>query len=219
MKCQLKISNIEIRVPCPNEGVHRTGTIRTLLSTHIDVVGKKVVDLGAGPCIFSRIARHAGAHVTAVDGRVDRLPDKEILGSIEFIQSDVRDFDTRDFDVKFVFGLLYHLEFEDQAKLLENCAQSGITIIDTQVHRENLIASYPQDPWQYVLHKRGDLNGIEFLEGTNTMASIGNRTSFWPTEESLIEMIRAAGFRQLTIVDPAYVSKYGVRRFMICSQF
>ena len=60
---------------CEREGQFRFNSFRWLLEEEVNVAGKRVVDLGAGPCHFARIAAEFGAHVTAVDGRDERIPD------------------------------------------------------------------------------------------------------------------------------------------------
>ena len=60
---------------CEKEGRFRSNIFRWLLQEEVDVTEKCVVDLGAGPCHFARIAAESGAHVTAVDGRDERIPD------------------------------------------------------------------------------------------------------------------------------------------------
>jgi hypothetical protein len=209
-------STLNVTSNAANEGAHRTSTLRSLLADTVDVKGKSVVDLGAGPCIFARICRDAGGLVTAVDGRTDRVPNEEELGSIRFVQSDIRSFDVSAFDVKIVFGLLYHLELPDQMSLLKRCAAGGVTILDTQVHWPNIITCYPQQPWQSKVVSVGAYEGVMFPEMNRTTASIGNPESFWPTEASMNQMIIDVGFKSMTVVDPAYVSKYGVRRFYVC---
>jgi hypothetical protein len=52
-------------------------------------VERKLVDLGAGSLIFSRIAGEQDCSVTAVDVRIERLPIDR--GKVEFIQFDIRD--------------------------------------------------------------------------------------------------------------------------------
>ena len=60
---------------CEREGPYRFNSFRWLLKEEVNVAEKRVVDLGAGPCHFSRIAAEFGAYVTAVDGRDERVPD------------------------------------------------------------------------------------------------------------------------------------------------
>src|SRR5271165_4539056 len=70
----------------------RTQIFRRLLS-RLGKKGAKLADLGAGPCIFAKISRDEGYAVTAVDARTARRPADVELGSIKFVQSDVRAFD------------------------------------------------------------------------------------------------------------------------------
>ena len=60
---------------CRGEGQFRQKSFRWLLQEQVDVAGRRIVDLGAGPCAFARIAAEFGADVTAVDGRDVRVPD------------------------------------------------------------------------------------------------------------------------------------------------
>lgn len=211
------VSYVTFETNTTNEGTHRTSTIRAIFKDHVDAAGKTVVDLGAGPCIFSKIARDAGGKVTAVDGRTVRVPPLEELGDIEFVHADIREFDVSSFDIKLILGLFYHLEVKDQIDLLKRCAGRGVTILDTQVHWHNLMTMYPWPEWQRNLSSAEGYEGIFFPEDDKPTASIGNHLSFWPTESALIKMIHDAGFTTIKVVDPAYVSKYNVRRFIICS--
>ena len=58
-----------------DEGHLRHKIFRSLLTSEINVSGKWVADLGAGPCAFARIAREFGAEVFAVDGSDERVPE------------------------------------------------------------------------------------------------------------------------------------------------
>ena len=60
---------------CEREGQYRFSGFRWLLKEEVSVAEKRVVDLGAGPCHFARIAAEFGGDVTAVDGRDERIPD------------------------------------------------------------------------------------------------------------------------------------------------
>ena len=57
-----------------DEGQYRQRAFRWLLEREVDVSGKRLADLGAGPCNFARVAERFGARVTAVDARDDRVP-------------------------------------------------------------------------------------------------------------------------------------------------
>jgi len=212
----VQIGELTVDVPAPNDGARRTNTIRWILDNGVlGNTGNKLVDLGAGPCVFARIARDRGYQVVAVDGRTERLPDDEEMHGIRFVQADVRSFDPAGFDVVFILGLLYHLDIADQLTLLRRCAQGQKVVLDTQVHVPELVCLHTKDGWEDRIVRHGDYEGVEFPEGDNPMASIGNPTSFWHTEESWLRLFQDAGFKRITIVHPVFQSKYGGRRFYI----
>ena len=68
---------------CKDEGQFRLNGFRWLLTEEADVTGKRLVDLGAGPCHFSRIAAEFGAEVTAVDAREVRVPEDIMQSKVE----------------------------------------------------------------------------------------------------------------------------------------
>lgn len=176
--------------------------------------GRRLVDLGAGHCVFSRIAAHRGFVVTAVDGRDERKPNE--LKGIAFVKSDVRQFEVAGFDVILIIGLLYHLTLEDQIELLSRCPRASIIIVDTQVHIPSLIVDaaargrFVSRP----VSKRG-YDGVLYPEIGNAQASIGNDTSWWHTEESLLKLYRNTGFVDVVQLEPPYVSTYGARRWQV----
>lgn len=197
-----------------NEGNFRLQAFRAILDNDIKVKKKRVVDLGAGPCRFSRIAREFGANVTAVDGRMERVPNDVEDQGIHFVHEDIREFNIANFDIVIIFGLLYHLEIKDQMKLLRRC-QGKIILIDTQVYRPDLVVCYPQWEWEQSLVQSEGYEGIVFPEKDNAMASIGNKTSFWHTESSYLKLFNNAGFNNITIYHPLYLSKHGMRCFYL----
>jgi SAM-dependent methyltransferase len=211
----LTVDRLALDVPAPNEGAHRTNTFRSLLDLVATQNKRRLLDLGAGPCIFSRIARDRGYSVTAVDGRTVRVPEASDLGSIRFICADVRDFDVSNFDVILIFGLLYHLDIGDQRALLERCAYGADVMIDTQIHDPQLVVASPPRPWETTIRHRSGYTGIEYPESDNPMASVGNRISFWHTYDSALRLFSDCGFSRVLIIDPAYQSKYGARRFFL----
>jgi SAM-dependent methyltransferase len=160
----------------------------------------RLLDLGAGHGKFSLIARDLGWKVTAVDARTERMPMSE---GIDWVQADVRDFDTEGFDCICILGLLYHLELEDQLSLLSRCAPT-FTIIDTHVAPR-------------VTHVERGYEGYLFAEQTEaTTASWGNPWSFWPTEESLITMLHESGYHEVYPLAPSYEPDRH-RTFYICT--
>jgi tetratricopeptide (TPR) repeat protein len=184
--------------------------------------GGRVVDLGAGACVFAKLARDDGYVVTAVDARTERKPAEEYLGPIRFVQCDVRDFDVAGFHVILCLGLFYHFDLDDQLMLLERCARAGVPVIlETQVHIDALVPATETRSWARNVVRRGAYEGVVFPESDNPRASIGNPESFWATESSLLQMIEASGFKSARIVDPVYQSSYGARRYYLlnCEQF
>lgn len=171
--------------------------------------GRSLLDLGAGPLVFARMARDLGWKVTAVDARTERLPD-DLVG-IEFIQSDVRDFDPSGFDCVAILGLLYHLQLNDQTNLLRACSYTRV-ILETQVHTPKFVPP-AAEPWGRSIVGTGGCEGVVYPEGDNPMASVMNASSFWHTEPSLLRLLEGCGYHRVTLVEPMHYSKYGTRRF------
>jgi len=176
----------------------------------------RLVDLGSGPGHFAKLAQSMGHAATAVDGRTERVPPD--LGDVVFRHEDVRDVDLSAFDVILCLGLFYHLEAADQVALLERCPQDAVFILDTQVWLEDLpgIGNFLGDrisPFHTGVLDRYD--GIHFKEQETAMASIGNPESFFPTEESLLAMFADTGFQSVMLVDPAYYTPAGGRRWYV----
>ena len=173
--------------------------------------GRAFLDLGAGPCQFSRRAVRLGWKVTAVDGRTERLPDD--MTGIDFIEADVRQFDTLGYDTIAILGLLYHLPVADQLALLKRCHGSRV-ILETQIHTPGYVPP-AAEPWGHRIVRQHGFRGVVFPEGDNPMASIGNSSSLWVTEDSFLEMADQAGFTDVQVVEPMHHSKYGTRRYYV----
>jgi hypothetical protein len=179
--------------------------------------GRSLLDLGAGACIFARLARDAGWVVTAVDARTERLPG-DLVG-ITFVESDVRRFDPSGFDTVAILGLLYHLSLDEQRALLTACSYARV-ILETQVHTPGFVPP-AAEPWGRKIVVEQGLEGVVYperksgaLDG-NPMASVGNATSFWLTEPSLLELLDQCGYRSVEKIEPVYASKFGTRRFYV----
>ena len=179
--------------------------------------GRRLLDLGAGPCIFARHARDAGWTVTAVDARTERLPDD--LEGITFVEADVRGYDPAGFDTISILGLLYHLTLAEQQALLTACSYTRV-ILETQVHTPGFVPS-AAEPWGRKIVVDQGLQGVVYPERNggeledNPMAGVGNATSFWLTEPALLELVDRCGYRSVDVVEPAFASKYGTRKFYV----
>lgn len=200
-----------------NANRRRIDTASWILDTLVPVRSyPRLVDLGAGHCRFSILAAERGYSVTAVDSRIERVPDD--IGGITFRQSDIRDFDLADFDTILILGLFYHLTVDDQIALLNACPRDSVAVIDTQLFVETLpglgdfLGSRISPIYRNVL---GRYDGAYFTEKDNPMASVGNEQSFFPTQESFTCMLNDTGFRQIMFVDPIYYSPAGGRRWCV----
>lgn len=213
----MRIERLEPGLVAPETGALRTKTFRWLMGDVLrPPAGARVADLGAGPCVFSKIARDLGLDVTAVDVRDARLP--RDLGTITFVKSDIRAFDPSGYDIILILGLLYHLTVPDQISLLMRCPASSTLIIDTQVHIPELVVQESnRDGFGDRLVTQGPYTGVLYPEADNAMASWGNELSFWHTVPSLLTLLENSGRNWIRIVDPPYVSKYGARHWLIAA--
>jgi SAM-dependent methyltransferase len=75
--------------------------------------------------------------------------------------------------------------------------------------------------WQNHLYPRAAkrmpiYQGIVFKETLDRpSASIGNETSFWQTERSLLRMLERCGYRSVCKIEPPLYSIYGLRRYFV----
>lgn len=176
--------------------------------------GNQLVDLGAGHCFFSKKARDFGYAVTAVDARTVRRP--QDLGAIKFVHSDIRRFQVEDADVVLNLGLFYHLTISDQVDILRRCNRVPFTILETQVHDpERLGDAFGTRVFNGMVNEEG-FEGVYFGEVDNPMASVENTQSFWHTDASMLRIIEHTGYMRVTIIEPSFMSKYGVRRYFCC---
>lgn len=146
-----------------------------------------------------------GWDVTGVDVRSKRMPDTD---GVQWVESDVRDFDVSGYDCISNLGLLYHLELSAQLDLLRRCAGTPM-ILDTHATR-----SVDAHESGYEGTYFDELAGRSEAEWQHSgTASWGNRASFWPTEESLHRMLTDCGFRHIWTLTPWYLSD---RTFWFC---
>jgi tRNA (mo5U34)-methyltransferase len=106
-----------------------------------------VLDLGCGEGVYAIEAGLRGAEVVALDARTERMrhgaacAEREGLGTVKFIQEDVRRV-TREsfglFDVVYFLGLLYHLDAPDVFSVMENVFQRmrRMLVVDTLISLE-----------------------------------------------------------------------------------
>jgi len=171
--------------------------------------GETVIDLGCGHGKFSIICRDLGYKVTGIDARRTRVPFHE--SGIDWIISDVSTLDNIEADTVLYFGLLYHLNYEQQIDILSKI-KSNILVINTHfaiidnngdIKNETNIKSLSIDEthgYNGVIYKESD--SFESLTG-RPLASFSNLTSFWPTIDSLCDMLKdIGGYKEIFVVEP-----------------
>lgn len=206
----------------------RLRTFRWLLSeAWPQAKGKRLLDLGAGPGLFARIANRHGFSVTAVDARMPWTAhdirtgrnftvsgpvseDDEFL----FIQEDLRDFDDRSaFDVIACIGVLYHLPFADQRDLLARYAGRAM-VIDTEIYDASRIPDTEAHRFQPAA-VAGGYSGALCREHGQVYSSNGDAFSFWFDHDSILRFFADAGCSRVSMVEPRYFSAFGPRRWFV----
>jgi len=164
----------------------------------------RLVDLGAGHGKIAIRAARLGWDVVAIDARDERFPKTD---AATFVVADVRDVDLAGYDLVVCLGLFYHLTLDDQRSLLARCAGRPL-ILDTHVAvGESRLEELLSD----VVEVDG-LAGRMFQEGTDARSSWINTHAFWPTPDSLGQMLRSAGYGVVLEADPWVMSD---RRFYV----
>ncbi|SDR72202.1 Methyltransferase domain-containing protein [Friedmanniella luteola] len=144
----------------------------------------RLVDLGTGHGAFALRAAQQGWQVTGVDARADRIPDDP---TVTWQITDIREVDLAPYDVIACLGLFYHLELEDQLALLRRCAGTPL-ILDT--HVDNGGGKHPLSERQTF----GPYTGSYYREPGRLTSSWINERSFWPTPETLHQMLADHGY-------------------------
>lgn len=183
-------------------GGTRLNIFRRLLST---MPRGHFVDLACGHGKFAIVAKELGWRVTAVDARSKRMP---MTPGIDWIQSDVRDFDVSGYDVIGNLGLLYHMDLDSQIDLLKRCAGTKM-ILDTHVSLE------PDSQERgYAGHYFDELAGrTEEQHRASGTASWENLSAFWADENSLHRLLRDCGYTDVWTLEPWYEEN---RTFFLC---
>jgi SAM-dependent methyltransferase len=194
----------------PDESINRRRIFHSMVSP---LKPGKMLDLAAGPGNFSIPAAKLGWDVTAVDVRTVRRPDPEaesdperarLIRSINWVESDIREFEIkrREYDLICVFGILHHLELDDQIALVKKFSGT-LTILDCRIAPE-------------VMVREGRYEGNYVREFGKTReerdkipaASWGNERSFQHTEESLVRLLHDNGFRKVMCMTPPHAENY-----------
>lgn len=184
----------------------------------------RLLDLGAGPGHFARIASRHGFAVTALDARAPwTLSGDEAKSAeqgpfahreFEFIQQDLREVeDVSGFEVVACIGVLYHLTLADQQRLLARCSGQTI-VIDTELYDAGRIPASRADRFTTETSAEG-YAGALCREHDQVYSSHGNAESFWFDEASILRFFADTGRRRITMTEPAYYSAFGPRRWYV----
>lgn len=170
-----------------DEGAQRIKLYRTMLARFTP---GRLIDLGAGHGLFSKIAADAGWQVTAVDARTERFPDDD---RVTWQHEDVRTVDLSGYDLIVCLGLFYHLTIDDQLSLLDRASGTPM-ILDTHVGAAN--STFPLSD---VVEQRGYRGRIyQERDLVAATASWENTESFWPVPRALQRMLNERGYVVLT---------------------
>ena len=202
-------------LPEPDLSVSRIRIFRSLISAYRP---GRMLDLGTGPGTFSLAAARMGWEVTAVDVRTMRTPDAEaeedpkraeLIRSVNWVEADVRRFPVHagEYGLICIFGLLHHLEVEDQKALLERCSHT-LTLLTVRVAAEVVAV---QGPYEGMFRREKGETREE--RDQIPQASWGNEVDFWHTEESLMRLMRDCGYSKVMAMRPPHRPNY---TFYLC---
>lgn len=181
-----------------------------------DLSKLSILDLGSHEGGFSLELGAHGARVVGVEVRADNFARAEFarqqlgLDNVSFHRADVRTLDPESwgqYDVVICLGLLYHLDCEDVARLIDrmHAVAGRMVIIDTH---------FALEPTEWFEFEGKRYHGTSFREHEDDVslqdmeqagwASIGNIHSFWFTKQSLINRMMDAGFSSVLMSEAPF---------------
>lgn len=175
----------------------------------------RVLDLACYEGMYAIEFASQGAQVVGIEAREVHLERAELarlsLGlqdRLMFQKGDVRNLSRErhgQFDVVICAGIFYHLDQADvfpfAQRLAETTAPGGLLFLDTHVapaaeqtvqhqwHADAGPASYSG-----ILFREHDEDAAAEARLKNPLASIDNTLSFWPTRESLVNLLQDIGY-------------------------
>lgn len=182
------------------------GLIAAVHATSKDWSGLRVLDLGCGEGLFALEAALHGAHVTAIDGRDERMAAGRALAAelqlnnVEFIRADVRSYAFENhgpFDVVLFLGLMYHLDAPALFEITRRTANSTTRALIVDTHFARFAAEVVEHDgevyhgWTYREHRPDDASDVR---RARLLASLSNDSSLWLTPQSLLALLRHVGF-------------------------
>ncbi len=187
------------------------------------VLGESVLDMGTGHGKFAIHMRNKGFKVTAVDGRSTRIPFNE--KNIRWVVMDIMDFSLIGYDTVLFCGLLYHLTLKQQLEILKqiDCKTLIINTHFAELQGDKILNEFQKDKlsmpnsghgskYKGLIYKECD--DLDELE-SRPLAALNEKEAFWPTLESLEDMVRSVGFTSFEVLTP-YI--FENRTFIICTR-
>ena len=189
------------------------------------VLGRKgtLIDLGAGHCAFSLMARAMGWQATALDVRTARVPD--LPEEIRFLHGDIDSdaWTASDYDLIVCLGVYYHLDQDMQHRLLKKCRGKPL-IIDTHFANPKGLPTRYISALSETYEKNGE-TGADYREArhlsdearktADARASFDNPTSWWQTKESLLDTLHDYGWPHIWAFDHNQMA-HVQRTFFVC---
>jgi SAM-dependent methyltransferase len=160
----------------------------------------RILDLGCGEGVYAIEAALAGAQVTALDARTERMSEgaavaaRHGLTNVRFQQEDVRNVSRAthgEFDVVLLLGLLYHLDAPAPVLRTLHGLCAGLLVVDTLVAPD---ADAELDGYRGRWHREHGDDDPPEARRSRVLKSIDNAMSFRLTRESLVRALRDVGF-------------------------
>jgi hypothetical protein len=187
---------IDLEMVAPGDA-ERSAYVLDIIRQRTAVEGLTVLDLACRTGAFTSVLADAGALAYGIEGNAANLdnmyPSK---GSPRYLHADVRGLGREmtvggvtldlQFEVTLCLGILYHLEAADAVQLLRAMREvtTGFAIVDTHVGMHHTVVDVNGHGYR----------GQVYHESPSLWSSIGNRESFWFTDESLDDACIAAGW-------------------------
>lgn len=138
---------------------HNARRLEHLASLHLDLSGRRVLELGAGIGDHSTFFLDRGCRVTAVEPRAENVavlrsrmslfPTAWDPNRLTVIQAGIEELDTlrlEPHDVVYCYGLLYHLTDPEAALARAARACQGLLLLETKVRLPGQVAELLEDP-------------------------------------------------------------------------
>jgi SAM-dependent methyltransferase len=170
------------------------------------LAGVRILDLGCLEGLYAVEFARLGAEVTAIEGRRSNLAKVELaqeawqLETLTLLHNDVRRLSVERFgmfEIVLCLGILYHLPLPDVFRFIEQVAAvcRRVAVFDTHVSLQE--ETHVEDRGRVYrgrIHREHEPETTSEERLAGPWSSLDNETSFWPTRESLFNLIEHARF-------------------------